>query len=179
MMIVSFSAALPAHQHLVLDPDDSWKLVYNNTESRCDVHDGADSMPAAFYNRRDNTTIFWAAVGTELHPSIGPSLNNLKHECSGGSIFNATQDQHPESYANFQWMQSVTAMPNGTVFALIHNEFHGWNVTNRSHYCSIEKSNSTHRLGDYCNMWSTGLGPVRLRLSLVSLLLLCLCPARS
>jgi hypothetical protein len=135
-----------------------WEVAFNRTRDGCDQHDGVDSMPAAFFNRRDNLTTFWGAVGTELRPSTGPSLDELKHDCSTGSIFNATMAQTAESFANYQWMQSVTMFPNGTAFALIHNEFHAFNVTDKQDYCSATKSNASFRLGEFCNMWSTGLG---------------------
>jgi len=115
-------------------------------------------MPAAFHSRRDNLTYFWGAVGMELRPSTGHSLDDLRHDCSVGSIFNATLAQTPQSWANFQWLQSVHMLPNGTAFALIHNEFHGYNVSGHLSYCTATKSNATYRLGEYCNMWSTGIG---------------------
>jgi hypothetical protein len=146
--------------HLAFAPGSEWRVAFNRTRDRCDQRDGVDSMPAAFFNRRDNVTTFWGAVGTELHPSRGPSLDELTHDCSTGSIFNATLAQTPESYANYQWLQSVRMLPNGTAFALIHNEFHAWNVTGtvKQEYCSIARGNASYRLGEYCNMWSTGLG---------------------
>jgi hypothetical protein len=144
--------------HLAFAPGSEWTVAFNRTKDGCDLHDGVDSMPAAFHSRRDNLTYFWGAVGTELRPSAGRTLDDLRHDCSIGSIFNATLAQTPQSWANYQWLQSVHMMPNGTAFALIHNEFHAFNVSDRLSFCTTTKSNATYRLGEYCNMWSTGIG---------------------
>ena len=146
------------HLHLSFAPGSEWEVAFNRTRDGCDHNDGVDSMPTAFHSRRDNITYFWGAVGTELRPSTGHSLDDLRHDCSVGSIFNATLAQTPQSWANFQWLQSVHLLPNGTAFALIHNEFHAFNVSDHQSFCTATKSNSTYRLGEYCNMWSTGIG---------------------
>ena len=156
--LVATTAAVPPPMHLAFPPGSAWAVAFNRSKDRCDLHDGADSMPAAFHSRRDNLTYFWGAVGMELRPSTGHTLDDLRHDCSVGSIFNATLAQTPQSWANFQWLQSVHMLQNGTAFALIHNEFHGYNVSGHLSYCTATKSNATYRLGEYCNMWSTGIG---------------------
>jgi hypothetical protein len=114
---------LPPSMHLAFAPGSAWSVVFNRTKDGCDLHDGVDSMPAAFHSRRENLTYFWGAVGVELRPSTGRTLDDLRHDCSVGSIFNATLAQTPQSWANYQWLQSVHILANGTAFALIHNEF--------------------------------------------------------
>jgi hypothetical protein len=71
--------------------------------------DGADSMPLAWVNpMKDISTssYFISAVSQGIHPMVGPSLHRLTRQC-GKPIFNSTFTQIPETYANFQWLQSV------------------------------------------------------------------------
>lgn len=62
---------IPPPMHLAFAPGSAWAVAFNRTKDGCDLHDGVDSMPAAFHSRRDNLTYFWGAVGVELRPSTG------------------------------------------------------------------------------------------------------------
>jgi len=64
-----------------------------------------------------------------MRVSVGPSLDRLKHGCTR-SLFNSTLDTTPQSFANYQWLQSAHFLDDGTIVALVHNEFHGWEVPN-------------------------------------------------
>ena len=92
-------------------------------------------MATAVFNRKRNVTVFWTAVSHGTRPSIGPDLLSIKHSCSH-LLFNSTASlgeyhlDQPELYASEAWVQSARAMPNGTVFFLVHNEFHGWRTSN-------------------------------------------------
>lgn len=108
--------------------------------------DSCDSMPLAFAAQGETYLISAASYG--VHAFVGPSLGAVEHQCDR-VIFNSTFNNTPESYANYGWIQSVTALPNGTLVALVHNEFHGWQV--QPPLCNI----TDH--GSHCNMWSTGL----------------------
>ena len=62
--------------------------------------------------------------------------------------------------ANYQWLQSVRVLANGTAYGLVHNEFKPAFSGNRSQ-CSCQ-SNATHTdpncsswFGHRCEMWST------------------------
>lgn len=77
--------------------------------------------------------------------SIGPNLSALRHDCTrtvypsineslmpvgppaGGRCPGALQAgvcerYDPSTYANYQWLQSIRVFPNGTGFAMVHNE---------------------------------------------------------
>lgn len=127
-----------------------WVTMYNRSQN-CTPHDGTDSMPIAWHVRSLNQTFLVASVSDGDFPNVGPDILHLKHDCSR-LVFNSTHDLDPASYANNQWLQSVRVFPNGTVFALIHNEFHGFEQP--AEYCQLPRE----QWRGHCNLWSTGVG---------------------
>ena len=108
---------------------------------------GTDSMPIAWFNRRTNTTFFMAASHLHMYAGIAPTLEEVPHACSGRLL--TSHDVHgyesgPQSYANFQWLQSVRVFANGTAVGLVHNEFKG----------------EFAPLGEYCSRHCTDMSPV-------------------
>ena len=78
------------------------------------------------------------------------SLANLTHNCQD-VLFNSSFSTDPSSYANFQWLQSVRLLKNGSAYGLVHNEFKAEFIGNRSE-CSCQ-SNGTHADGGNCSSW--------------------------
>ena len=78
---------------------------------------GQDSMPIAWFNRRANTSYFMSAQHERMQAGTAPTLDEPPAACSG-SIFSSHDahgfDSGPQSYANFQWLQSVRVFANGT-----------------------------------------------------------------
>merc|ERR1719253_659556 len=135
------------------------EVVWNQTVDRCPgynkfghVGEQPDSMPTAWHNPLTNTSyLIWASSGW-TYPSVGPSLSHLtKHDCSE-QVYKAINDTRPWTYKNHQWLQAARIFPNGSGFALVHNEFHGEQEGNRS-YCSFDRKTSTGQ----CIEWSTDL----------------------
>lgn len=138
----------PADLYLHYADGSSWEIAINFTARNCN---GPDSMAIAFHSNVTGLTSLLAAAGTTTYANIGPDLNHTTPNCES-FVFNATQDPAPQSYANFQWLQSVHVLPNGTMIGLVHNEMHGYTPSERKlGYCTMPSGN------DYCNMWSTGL----------------------
>ncbi|EDQ89961.1 uncharacterized protein MONBRDRAFT_7734 [Monosiga brevicollis MX1] len=134
----------------VFNTSDACSDSYWNGEN----HDSTDSMPIAWYNRATNETYLIAAVSEGIFPNVGPTLSQLTHRCDR-LVFNSSFEARPNTYANYQWLQSVHLFPNGTAFGLVHNEFHGYsNITDDPNaYCSLDR----HEWPSHCNLWSTGL----------------------
>ena len=155
---------LPPPQ-LILDGNSRWETVYNATADTCPLplspfsgkpYDGTDSMPAAYFSPHTNLTYMWAAVSGGVRPNVGADgLSSVRHDCNR-VLFNSSFDASPASYANFQWLQSAHVDADGSGWALVHNEFHGFDeaVNASGAYCSYDRHNNTEHL---CNMWSTGL----------------------
>eukprot|EP01051_Picozoa_sp_SAG22_P021532 SAG22_NODE_4789_length_1163_cov_1.741541_1_plen_237_part_00 len=85
---------------------------------------GADSMPIAWHSRRTNTTFFMSADHRRMFAGTGPTLDNLTG-CSARRVLTSFNASTPQSYANFQWLQSVRVFANNTAAGLVHNEFKG------------------------------------------------------
>eukprot|EP00041_Stephanoeca_diplocostata_P026334 m.708418 g.708418 ORF g.708418 m.708418 type:complete len:1023 (-) comp22938_c1_seq8:248-3316(-) len=133
----------------------SWEVAedhYHACDGTPHQTDGADSMPIAWYNRRDNESYWVAAVSRGIRPNVhpGPTIEHAMHDCSA-VVFNSTFSANPSTYANFQWLQSVRVFSNGTGFALVHNEWHGELFVPQ--WCSLNASQHDN----LCQMWSTGL----------------------
>ena len=124
----------------VLAPIGLAEVVWNQSSDRCPGlnpfgHPGEqpDSMPTAWHNPLTNQSFLIAAVSWGTYPTVGPNLSALvKHDCSQ-RVYTAVNDSRPETYANHQWLQSARVFPNGSGFALIHNEY------------AARDSNSAHR----------------------------------
>ena len=160
--------------YLVLDEHSDWELVYDFETDACpDMNvrahrrgDVPDAEPIAWFNPRTNKSSFVSATGgaaTHAWVAPGMSLDNLKHDDCSRVVFNSSNSLTPESYANYQWLQSVRLLANGSAFGLVHNEFKAEFIGNRD-YCSCQE-NATHKdggnctgvFGHTCELWSTGL----------------------
>jgi hypothetical protein len=154
---------LPARP--VLSPIGPVEVVWNKSRDACPetkwverMHrnvlcEEPDSMPLAWHNPLTNQSYLIAATDC-TYAAIGPNLGAVSgpHECAH-KPYTAINDSRPWSYANHQWLQSTRVFPNGTGFALIHNEFHGEQEHNKS-YCSFDSKTATGQ----CIEWSTDLG---------------------
>jgi hypothetical protein len=142
-----------------------------------EMTENGDSVPIAWHNPLTNVSYLISATYRGTYASIGPTLSGaLEHDCSrrvypglldslapvgppaGPNCTGAAQPgtcarYQPSSYANFQWLQSVHVFPNGTGFALVHNEMHGELSGNRS-LCDHIGGKENHS----CIVWSTDLG---------------------
>lgn len=151
--VTAATSATATASPLFLDwkPGSWWTTVYNRSSMNCSDADTPDSMPIAWFSRQTNQTSLVTANSQGVFPMVGSTLDDLTRNCTR-VVFNSTFDLSPASFANYQWLQSVHLFPNGSAFALIHNEFHGWEVP--GNYCNL----SGIELRAACNLWSTGLG---------------------
>ena len=123
---------------------------------------GADSMPIAWHSRRANTTYLMSADHRRMFAATGPNLDTLRG-CTPRRVLTSFNASTPQSYANFQWLQSVRVFANGTAAGLVHNEFKGeFPADTGSEYCSrhcADSSNWNWRgcRDQICEIWSTGL----------------------
>jgi hypothetical protein len=124
-------------------------------------HISPDSMPIAWHHRPTNTSYFMVADHRHMYAGTGPSLDQLS-ACST-RIFTSANDSTPQSYANFQWLQSVRVFGDGTAVGLVHNEFKGeFPADTGPQYCSRHCAdsspvNASGCRDQICEIWSTGL----------------------
>ena len=160
-------------RRLVLDGDAPWETAYSYAAEACpninprlqQRGDTPDAVPIAWYNPATNRSSLVAATCNGVHASVaaGMSLDGpLTHDCAR-LVFNSSFSDAPQSYANYQWLQSVRLLANGSAYGLVHNEFKAEFGGNRAQ-CSCQE-NATHRdpgncsswFGHRCELWSTGL----------------------
>ena len=149
------AAAVPVTTVLEFEAGGVWEKYATCT--------GTDSMPIAWFNRAENTTYFMSASHLHPHAGRGPSLDSIKY-CSAPVFMSHDQhgyDSGPESYANFQWLQSIRVFANGTAAGLVHNEFKG-EFAPLGTYCTRECAdgspvNASGCRDEICELWSTGL----------------------
>ena len=86
---------------------------------KCGVNDVPDIPARAFV---DSTGLAHMIVGsTSFHVMTGPTVFNQTRSCA--SSWNSTQSPVESDYAAAQWLDSPFVFPNGTVIALVHNEY--------------------------------------------------------
>lgn len=89
------------------------------------------------------------------------SARHLKTSFCSPFFFITRFDSGPQSYANFQWLQSIRVFADGSAAGLVHNEFKG-EFAPLGTYCSKECAdrspvNATGCRDEICELWSTGL----------------------
>ena len=139
------------------------EIVWNQSRDACPglnwaghIGEQPDSMPLAWHNPLTNVTSLISANDWGTFATVGPTLHdvrNLRHDCSH-RVYSEVNSTLPWTYANHQWLQSAQVYPNGSGFALIHNEFHG-GMTRNASFCSGGPGTSG------CQYWSAGVGVTR------------------
>lgn len=153
----------------ILAPIGVAEIIWNKTADACPqtkldpvtrqpkLCESPDSVPIAWHNPVANETYFISATDCTF-AGVASSLYSVrgKHEC-GASPYVAGRKPAPWTYDNHQWLQSVRVFPDGTGFALVHNEFHGEQPPHNSSWCSFKGKTSTGQ----CILWSSDLATTR------------------
>jgi hypothetical protein len=161
----------PTTQGLVpiLAPIGVAEIIWNKTADACPqtkpdpvtgqpkLCESPDSVPIAWNNPINNKTYLISATDCTF-AGVAASLHGVrgKHECSA-SPYVAGREPAPWTYDNHQWLQSVRIFPDGTGFALVHNEFHGEQPPHNSSWCSFKGKTSTGQ----CILWSSDIATTR------------------
>eukprot|EP00039_Didymoeca_costata_P022442 m.4518 g.4518 ORF g.4518 m.4518 type:complete len:406 (+) comp3004_c0_seq1:56-1273(+) len=58
----------------------------------------------------------------------GNTLDSVKHSCH--VVHNSTHNADPSQYSDNEWLHAIRALDNSTVFAILHNEYHGYEHNN-------------------------------------------------
>ena len=112
---------------------------------KCGVNDVPDIPARAF---QDADGVVHMIVGsTSFHLMTGPTVFNQTRSCFPS--WNSTQSPVESDYAAAQWLDSPHVFPNGTVIALVHNEYPDNTTWQHAHNCS--------RGYPYCWQASVGL----------------------
>jgi hypothetical protein len=96
--------------------------MYSWIRSQCEPADFPDSEARAFRDAGGVTHLF--VVGHEGYAAVGPNLEHLRHDCH--VVLHSANRKDPARFADASWLASFYTADGRTVYALVHNEFHGW-----------------------------------------------------
>jgi hypothetical protein len=97
------------------------EVVYSWRAMRCEDSDVPDT-PARAWRDAAGQVHLLASHATN-RAMIGPDLDHLKQDCR--VVFKGSGDAAPEHYDDRSWITSPYTIDGTTVFALVHNEYHG------------------------------------------------------
>ncbi len=97
------------------------ETVYAWSTDRCDDFMYPDLPVRAFRTADGNVNLTLADPNN--FRLIGPDFDSLVATCP--AIFTSAYDPDPSQYSNFQWIAATYTEDGSTIYAVIHNEFHG------------------------------------------------------
>ena len=113
----------------ILGPEE---IVFDSTISRCDGEDIPD-LPARAFRDADGKVQLIAThlIFQEGKPTyttgrrmVGDTLDSVKHDCN--IIINSDKDPDPSKFNDREWLASPYTLDGKTIYALVHNEYHGF-----------------------------------------------------
>ena len=110
-------------------------LLWNTTESPRGCVEVPDTPARAFLDSAGGTVL--VAGNTAARFSYGPSVLNTTRSCT--ILLNKTNSPDPSRYASSEFIHSTYSFHNGTVVALLHDEFPGmnYNQSGGASWCNI------------------------------------------
>jgi hypothetical protein len=98
------------------------QTVFDWTTQRCDDNNVPDTPARAFKDASNNVQL------TLSEPSnrrmVGPTLDTVAVNCNVTMSSEGNAD--PSTYDDQEWLHSLWTPDGNTVYALIHEEYHGW-----------------------------------------------------
>ena len=99
----------------------SAETVRDWENDRCDDTDTPDTPPRAYRDALGKVHFF--STESDFREYSGPSLDDLKYNCR--IIFKSAHNDQFERFEDRQWFAATYTMNGKTIYALIHNEYHG------------------------------------------------------
>jgi hypothetical protein len=97
------------------------ETVFDWSRDACEPRDIPDEPAHAF--RDDRGEVHLIASHYVSRANTGPTLDRVRHRCP--VIMRSSYDRSPSKYAYKEWMFSPYTVDGRTVYALVHDEFHG------------------------------------------------------
>jgi hypothetical protein len=95
-----------------------------DTKDACEQSDVPDMSAHAF--RDMGGTVHLIASHYVARAMVGPTLSDLKHVCS--VLYRASKDPDPSHFQYDNWLYSFFTEDGRRIAALVHSEFHGWEI---------------------------------------------------
>jgi hypothetical protein len=103
------------------------QTVFDWSKDRCDNEDIPDLPARAF--RDANGDVQLLATHYINRRFVGPSLDAIRRSCQ--VVMRSKMNADPSRYADHEWLASPYTTDGQTVYALIHDEYHGAEHTGR------------------------------------------------
>lgn len=97
------------------------KVVFNWKTDHCDEHELVD-LPARAIRMADDTIELYLS-STTSYRMTGADFDSLKPDCT--PVFTSDFDRNPADYNYAEWMGAPYTLDGQTVYAIIHQEYHG------------------------------------------------------
>jgi hypothetical protein len=98
------------------------QLVFDWSKQACEADDIPDLPARAF---RDFTGRTQLIISHKVNRRmLGPSLDDLRHDCR--VILRSSSDPDPAHFDDNEWLASVYTREGKDVYALVHEEYHGY-----------------------------------------------------
>lgn len=98
------------------------EVVYDWTTDRCVDMDIPD-LPARAFRDADGT-VHLISTDPTARQFVGPTLDDVVKDCD--PVFESAYDPDPAMWTDYEWIASTWTPDGRTVYALAHNEYHGW-----------------------------------------------------
>jgi len=98
------------------------EVVFDWTVDRCEALDIPDLPARAFRDADGNVQLISAHLSSRR--LIGPTLGEVARDCD--PVMLSTHDGDPSMFSDNEWIASTHTEDGNTVYAVVHNEFHGW-----------------------------------------------------
>jgi hypothetical protein len=98
------------------------QTVFRWKTDACEPRDIPDA-PARAY-RDAAGTVHLIASHYVNRQMTGPSLGRVKHDCA--LIMRSAYNRNPDEFADTEWIAAPYTLDGNTVFAMVHNEYHGY-----------------------------------------------------
>lgn len=98
------------------------EIVFDWTDDRCEDFDIPDLPAHAFRDADGNVQLL--STHLDNRRFIGPNLNEVKRDCQ--VVMRSPHDGDPSKFNDNTWLASPYTEDGQTIYAIIHQEFHGW-----------------------------------------------------
>lgn len=112
-----FGSRSSADVHIIGEEE----VVYDWSTERCAMRDFPDGPVSAFRDAQGRVQLVTPHAPTRR--MVGKSLDSLQRECE--PVFASDHHHDPSQFNAREWLWSPYTTDGETVYALVHNEFHG------------------------------------------------------
>ncbi len=99
------------------------EVVFDHSVDACEPASIPDTPIRAFRDADENIQIL---IGHNVtYRMIGLDFNSLSVDCANGPVFTSDHDADPANYNDNEWIGSVYTEDGATIYAMIHDEYHG------------------------------------------------------